>query len=154
MQGVVSRAENEVRDARCLPNAKDYQNAQICPASLRICGAVRLDSGLVQAAACFGGSFHLSCRFEAEVLSHRPDIVTIDYALNDRGLGLERARAAWAAMIRVAVYRRIHRSISDSAFLHAGESNLDAAAVPGYNETERAGLWAVLQDTLESDAAA
>ena len=31
-------------------------------------------------------------RFERDVLSLRPDVVTIDYALNDRGLGLEAAR--------------------------------------------------------------
>ena len=35
----------------------------------------------------------------AEVLAHRPDVLTIDYGLNDRRLGLERARAAWSAMI-------------------------------------------------------
>jgi lysophospholipase L1-like esterase len=44
-------------------------------------------------------------RFEREVLCHRPDVLTIDYGLNDRGLGLERARAAWNAMIASAVAR-------------------------------------------------
>ncbi len=38
-------------------------------------------------------------RFERDVLSLRPDVVTIDYALNDRGIGLARAEAAWQAMI-------------------------------------------------------
>ncbi len=46
-------------------------------------------------------------RFEAEVLCHRPDLLTIDYALNDRGPGLERARAAWGSMIERAAARGI-----------------------------------------------
>jgi lysophospholipase L1-like esterase len=41
-------------------------------------------------------------RFERDVLCHHPDIITIDYALNDRRLGLERAAAAWTSMIRQA----------------------------------------------------
>ena len=40
-----------------------------------------------------------AARFERDVLSLRPDVVTIDYGLNDRGIGLDRARAAWTAMI-------------------------------------------------------
>jgi acyl-CoA thioesterase I len=43
-----------------------------------------------------------AARFERDVLSLRPDVVTIDYALNDRGFGLERSRKAWAAMIEKA----------------------------------------------------
>jgi len=39
-------------------------------------------------------------RFESEVLGHRPDIITIDYGLNDRGIGLERAHTAWSRMIK------------------------------------------------------
>ena len=38
-------------------------------------------------------------RFEAEVLCHRPDVITIDYSLNDRGMGLEKAHTAWSSMI-------------------------------------------------------
>ena len=38
-------------------------------------------------------------RFEKEVLCHRPDLITVDYGLNDRGTGLERAHAAWSRMI-------------------------------------------------------
>jgi len=41
-------------------------------------------------------------RFDRDVLSHRPDVVTIDYGLNDRGLGLERAKKAWITMIEKA----------------------------------------------------
>jgi len=42
-------------------------------------------------------------RFEREALCHRPDVVTLDYSLNDRGLGLERARFAWVKMIEMAL---------------------------------------------------
>jgi acyl-CoA thioesterase I len=38
-------------------------------------------------------------RFEQDVLSHRPDIVFIDYALNDRRAGLAAAQTAWQQMI-------------------------------------------------------
>jgi len=38
-------------------------------------------------------------RFETEVLVHRPDVLFIDYALNDRRIGLERAGKAWESMI-------------------------------------------------------
>ena len=41
-------------------------------------------------------------RFVSEVLSHRPDILLIDYALNDRGIGLEKAARAWTEMITTA----------------------------------------------------
>jgi len=43
-----------------------------------------------------------AARFERDVLALRPDIVTIDYALNDRGPGLPPARAAWVSMIEQA----------------------------------------------------
>ena len=38
-------------------------------------------------------------RFERDVLRHGPDLVTIDYGLNDRGDGLEKARDAWRRML-------------------------------------------------------
>jgi acyl-CoA thioesterase I len=44
-----------------------------------------------------------SQRFEWDVLSHKPDVITIDYALNDRTLGLERAKAAWRSMIEMTL---------------------------------------------------
>ncbi len=46
-------------------------------------------------------------RFDADVLTHKPDVVLIDYALNDRGVGLEKARAAWSEMIAKAKARGI-----------------------------------------------
>lgn len=42
-------------------------------------------------------------RFERDVLGHRPDVVTIDYGLNDRRIGLEKAHATWSRMIRAGV---------------------------------------------------
>ena len=48
-----------------------------------------------------------AARFERDVLSLRPDVVTIDYALNDRRLGLEKARIAWSKMIAAAKARGI-----------------------------------------------
>lgn len=46
-------------------------------------------------------------RFESDVLTHKPDILTIDYSLNDRGLGLEPARDAWSRMIEQALERGV-----------------------------------------------
>ncbi|MBB6049791.1 SGNH/GDSL hydrolase family protein [Armatimonas rosea] len=46
-------------------------------------------------------------RFEAEVLCHRPDLLLIDYSLNDRRLGLERAAAAWGQMIQAAQKKKV-----------------------------------------------
>jgi len=46
-------------------------------------------------------------RFAQDVLCHRPDLVTIDYALNDRRAGLEAARNAWEQMIALAQQRAV-----------------------------------------------
>jgi lysophospholipase L1-like esterase len=43
-----------------------------------------------------------AARFGRDVLTLRPDVVTIDYVLNDRGLGLEQSRKAWVSMIKKA----------------------------------------------------
>lgn len=48
-----------------------------------------------------------SKRFETEVLNHKPDVLFIDYALNDQGIGLERAKLAWEKMISTAVKKGI-----------------------------------------------
>jgi lysophospholipase L1-like esterase len=47
-----------------------------------------------------------SKRFEDEALCHRPDVLTIDYGLNDRVIGLEKAKACWQQMIERALRRR------------------------------------------------
>jgi len=38
-------------------------------------------------------------RFERDVLIHKPDLLLIDYALNDRGVGLEKSCQAWMQML-------------------------------------------------------
>lgn len=42
-------------------------------------------------------------RFKDEVLIYKPDVLFIDYALNDRSIGLERAKIAWEQMIQEAL---------------------------------------------------
>jgi acyl-CoA thioesterase-1 len=46
-------------------------------------------------------------RFKRDVLSLRPDVVTVDYALNDRPIGLARAEKAWRTIIEMALACRI-----------------------------------------------
>ena len=46
-------------------------------------------------------------RFETDVLTHKPDILIIDYSLNDRAGGLESAAAAWEEMIQKALSQNI-----------------------------------------------
>lgn len=46
-------------------------------------------------------------RFEKEVLPHHPDVLFIDYALNDRAIGLEASRIAMEKMIRQALKKQI-----------------------------------------------
>ncbi|MCE7980248.1 MAG: SGNH/GDSL hydrolase family protein [Caldilinea sp. CFX5] len=46
-----------------------------------------------------------AARFADEVLNHRPAVVTVDYALNDRTIGLARAERAWRTMIEQALVR-------------------------------------------------
>lgn len=41
-------------------------------------------------------------RFEKDVLTHKPDVLFIDYALNDRRVGLIESRKAWEKMIKRA----------------------------------------------------
>ena len=41
-------------------------------------------------------------RFKKDVLTHHPDLILIDYALNDRGSGLEKVFKAWNSMIKQA----------------------------------------------------
>jgi len=46
-------------------------------------------------------------RFERDVLIHKPDLILIDYSLNDRGVGLEKAYIAWNQMIKQAKDRGV-----------------------------------------------
>ncbi len=58
---------------------------------------------------CIGGENAVqgAARFDREVLTHQPDILFIDYALNDRGAGLEKSRIAWESMIEKALAEHI-----------------------------------------------
>jgi lysophospholipase L1-like esterase len=42
-------------------------------------------------------------RFKDDVLCVKPDLLFIDYALNDRSIGLERSEMAWRSMIKEAL---------------------------------------------------
>lgn len=46
-------------------------------------------------------------RFASDVLPHKPDLLFIDYSLNDRALSLEEARSYWASMIESALENNI-----------------------------------------------
>jgi acyl-CoA thioesterase I len=46
-------------------------------------------------------------RFEHDVLPLRPDVLTLDYGLNDRRVGLESSLKAWRSMIETALARNI-----------------------------------------------
>ena len=43
-----------------------------------------------------------AARFQTDVLPHKPDVLFIDYALNDRRIGLEKAKQSWQTMIEQA----------------------------------------------------
>ena len=46
-------------------------------------------------------------RFESDVLNHRPDIVTIDYGLNDRGMSLDESERNWKRMIEESLKKNV-----------------------------------------------
>jgi acyl-CoA thioesterase I len=46
-------------------------------------------------------------RFDRDVLPLRPDVLLIDYSLNDRGIGLAKAKQAWESMIEKALAREV-----------------------------------------------
>lgn len=48
-----------------------------------------------------------SKRFKSTVLNHQPDVLFIDYALNDRRIGLVAAQKAWGEMIKKALKKKI-----------------------------------------------
>lgn len=48
-----------------------------------------------------------AARFEKDVLCHQPDVIFIDYALNDRRRPLGEVEAAWKSMIQQAKQRKI-----------------------------------------------
>ena len=68
-------------------------------------------------------------RFQEEVLCHRPDVVTIDYGLNDRGIGLELAKKAWTDMIEAGS--------KAGAKILLMTPTLDVTMAPDYAEEEK-----------------
>lgn len=46
-------------------------------------------------------------RFDDDVLTHKPDVLFIDYGLNDRRLALEKSYEAWSSMIQKAKSQQI-----------------------------------------------
>jgi len=42
-------------------------------------------------------------RFESDVLTHKPDVVVIDYTGNDTGAGLQKSKESWETMIKLAL---------------------------------------------------
>lgn len=46
-------------------------------------------------------------RFRSDVLNHKPDVVFIDYGLNDRKIGLVQSKKAWEQMIKAALKKKI-----------------------------------------------
>jgi len=46
-------------------------------------------------------------RFKRDVLTHKPDVLFIDYALNDRMIGVEKSKTAWSKMIEAALKKGI-----------------------------------------------
>ncbi len=48
-----------------------------------------------------------AARFEKDVLSKNPDVICIDYGLNDRGIGLSKTRTALVSMITRAKEKQI-----------------------------------------------
>jgi lysophospholipase L1-like esterase len=59
-------------------------------------------------------------RFVRDVLSHQPDVIVIDYALNDRRIGLDKSREALTSMIEQA------RSCGIKVILMTPTADLDA----------------------------
>jgi acyl-CoA thioesterase I len=53
------------------------------------------------------GSVQGAARFKRDVLSLKPKVVTIDYALNDRWAPLEDCRKAWESMVKAALADKV-----------------------------------------------
>lgn len=83
-------------------------------------------------------------RFASDVLAMKPDLITIDYSLNDRDIGLERARIAWTKMIELAIAARVkvllltptadtnaNRTDIDDTLVHHAQQVCDLAAEYG-----------------------
>lgn len=78
-----------------------------------------------------------AARFERDVLAFKPDVVTIDYGLNDRRIGLELAETSWRKMIERAVGAgakvilltpTLANGVEDDGALHAHANQIRALA--------------------------
>ena len=75
------------------------------PNLLRVTLAQRFPHAVINViVTAIGGedSIEGAARFDADVLALKPDVVFLDYALNDRRIGLAKAKAAWTDMIQKA----------------------------------------------------
>jgi len=78
-----------------------------------------------------------AARFEQDVLSHRPDVLTLDYGLNDRGLAADKADTCWRSMIEMALAHDIRVLLM----------------TPSADITQRPGTAADQRDPLQQHAA-
>lgn len=74
-----------------------------------------------------------AARFENEVLPHQPDVLFIDYALNDRFQDIDRVRQVYSSMIESALAHGIKvilltPSPDQRVDIHANDTPLDALA--------------------------
>jgi len=70
-------------------------------------------------------------RFEKDVLTHRPDVLFIDYALNDRKIGLQQARENMEKMIGKAVEQHI------PVILMTPSADVNVPLLQAHNELEQ-----------------
>ena len=109
-----NRTINIVCDGHSVPagyfRTPRVQSLQAWPNLLRIALAERYPYAVINVIVSGVGGDDAeqgARRFDEDVLAHRPDLVTLDYALNDRAIGLERARLAWVSMIEAAQARQV-----------------------------------------------
>lgn len=83
----------------------EIRSLESYPHLLRVALAKRYPHAVINViVTAIGGenSIQGAARFAADVLSLQPDLITLDYALNDRGHGLPAAHAAWTHMLDLA----------------------------------------------------
>ncbi len=83
-------------------------------------------------------------RFDSTVLNTKPDVLFIDYGLNDRKIGIDTVQAAWESMIKKALAKNIKvvlltptpdlkEDITNDAVPLEGQSNMIIALAKKYN---------------------
>jgi acyl-CoA thioesterase I len=74
-------------------------------------------------------------RFAKEVLCHNPDVLLIDYGMNDHRIGTKQASKAWRSMIENAIAARSRLLLCTPAFdsdLALGSSGPGKRDLPGH----------------------